>query len=192
LYTEFEIYNIFRQEQATHFSRGFRLPKNWDTYFEKMNEKQKTNLISITRNFNTKWQNIDPKLYFSVGFELFKNSFSYHKFFDVRITKHYISRDKVQKRDSDNVKEDFSKSLKHVRNIISESDTILLDYTKLKIENQSLPVYDFLHNNIGKYFLTQLIRHKYLILNETEKLQLPLITANYREYLYHIKQSKKE
>ena len=57
--TEEHIYNAFRKAQSLALSRPYKLPKDFDAFFAKMPENNKTILTLITRNFNTIWQNID-------------------------------------------------------------------------------------------------------------------------------------
>jgi len=73
-----KIYIKFREAQADYFSRGYRLPKNFKNHFNnKFKEQNKKKLIKITGFFLTKWQNIDPYLYFRCGFDLFGKNFSF-------------------------------------------------------------------------------------------------------------------
>ena len=40
-----DVYIEFRKAQAQKNNRGYRLPKNWDKHFGKMNKKNKTQSI---------------------------------------------------------------------------------------------------------------------------------------------------
>ena len=94
-----ETYYLFRKAQADFNNRGFRMPKDFEAHFKKklslVNQKK---LVKATNWFNTKWSNIDPYIYFTCGFELYKKRFSYIKFFEEKILLLYIQRDKNEKR----------------------------------------------------------------------------------------------
>ena len=91
--TRQDVYVAYRKAQANHFSRGYRLPKDWDKHYQKMSTKNKNALTQVTHWFNTKWKEITPEEYFLCGFELLK-TFTYHNFAYPPVIRLYIQRDK--------------------------------------------------------------------------------------------------
>ena len=191
---EFDVYLAFRRAQGRFYNRGFRMPKDWDLFFKEMKENQRKNLTLLSTFLNTKWNIIDINIYFDVGFELYQKTFSYNKFFDPKVLKHYINRDKIKKRDETNTEEDLKNSLKHIRSLLPDSQDysdLLYKYSKMQVNNITLPVQDYLNNKIGKYFLTHLIKSGYVKLTQEENILCPLITENYREYINQIQEYRK-
>ena len=125
---------------------------------------------------------------------ILQKTFSYNKFFDPKVLKHYINRDKIKKRDETNTEEDLKNSLKHIRSLLPDSQDysdLLYKYSKMQVNNITLPVQDYLNNKIGKYFLTHLIKSGYVKLTQEENILCPLITENYREYINQIQEYRK-
>ncbi|MFW6129967.1 MAG: hypothetical protein ACOC56_02210 [Atribacterota bacterium] len=197
MYSNYDIYCIFRKCQGRCLGRPYRLPKDWNSHFEnKLKGKNKECLETITKYFNTKWSNIDPEMYFSCGFELFKNKFSYSKFFDSRILKLYITKDKLHKRNKNNFIEDIERSIKFVSDYLNEKDTGIFTklqyYGKLKIGNISAPVVHYLKNKIGEGFLVYLMEFRYLSLEDHEINKIPYVLDNYKKILVNVKKIKKK
>ena len=68
--TEQDTYTYFRQSQSRFISRPYRLPKDFDKFFNtRLAAKNKEALEIITKWFNTKWSNIDCAKFFDCGFE---------------------------------------------------------------------------------------------------------------------------
>jgi hypothetical protein len=181
--TEQDIYNIFRKVQSQYFERPYVLPKDWNSHFEKMPEKQKECLVLSAKYFNTKWDKIDIERFMVTGFELFRNGFSYRKFFDPKILKHYINRDKLYKLEAKNIREDITNSIHYVNNTYNRG---IIEYSVLRVNNISQAVDDYVNNRVGKYFLTYLLMKKYIVFNDVENMLCPLIADNYREYVNQI------
>lgn len=177
--TEKQIYETFRKEQGNFLNRGYRLPKDWDSHWAKMKENDKKALQMIAMFFNTKWRDIDISRYFESGFFVFKHKFTYAKFFDNRIIKDYVMKDKAKKMNLDQVKRDFEKSLKFV----IQFGMKIPDYVRQKEGELSLPVAHYIQDKIDGSFLSYLLMKGLLKLNETERSRCPYIEAKYREYL---------
>jgi hypothetical protein len=186
--TEQDVYCAFRKAQSRFLGRAYKLPKDFETFLENMNPVNRVCLTDMSKFLNTKWSIIELDMYFDIGFELFGSGFTYRKFFDNKILKMYITRDKLQKRDSDNINDDLKKSKEYV-NITFPGDDYTL-YGARKVGEMSVAIKDYLSNNIGKYFVTFLIRNNYLKLSDTDRMKIPLIVENYREYLFKLEGSK--
>ena len=174
-----DIYIIFRREQGRFFDRGFRLPKNWDAHWLKMKEVDKQVIEMLVVNFNTKWRDIDIERFFQSGFFVFGKRFTYTKFFDNRIIKDYVAKDKVRKMNLENVKRDFTNSLK----FIIKSGWKVPDYVKMKEGEISLPVIHYIQGKIDTSFLSYLIMKGLLKLNSIERSRCPCFEPKYREAL---------
>ena len=110
MFTELDIYTEYRRAQALEYNRGYRIPKNFQKHLNfKMSSKNREALELATKYFNTKWKNIDPAKFFEAGFGVLK-SFTYVQFFDPRVMRLYIQRDKNQ-RDRLPIHKDWSGSV---------------------------------------------------------------------------------
>jgi hypothetical protein len=177
--TEKDIYTIFRREQGKYLNRGYRLPKDWDSYLEKMKKPDKEALNMAVTFFNTKWKDIDIERYFQSGFFVFKHKFTYTKFFDNRIIKDYVAKDKAKKMDLSNIKKDFEKSIRFV----IQSGWKIPEYVNMNEGELSLPVIHYIQGKTHGSFLAYLIMRGMLKLNETERSRCPNFEPKYREYL---------
>ena len=185
MYTELDIYIAFRKSQSEKNNRGFRIPKDWDNHFNnKMTEYNRKNLKKITKFFNTKWNQINPELYFNCGFALFK-SFSYNKFFDDKVIKLYIERDKIKKRDSIIKKKDLINSYKFVRKyMIKNNIKSIYRYCIKKNGYMKIPIKHYMDNNIDKFFLVWLNRLGFLTFEDDDKIYIPYVMENYRKLYF--------
>ena len=185
-----QTYRIFRKSQSNLLNRPYRLPRDWDNYLEnKMPVKHREMLELITGFFNTKWINIDPEKYFDCGFELFQKKFSYNKFFDSRILKLYIEKDKIIKREWEIASEDINKSIDFIKRFMGKTphrnDLSLIKQYCILGDGYRYPIKHFIENKISKYILVWLIMKRYLQLTEEELGLIPIIKENFR--LYHTK-----
>jgi hypothetical protein len=175
------IYRRFRRAQSIAKGTGYRLPNNFESHLIKMTDSNRAALYKITDHFNTKWNNVDPELYFNSGFELYPN-FTYTKFFDPRILKLYIHKDKALKRDKDLTKKSLIKSVSFVKKFMAinhiKSFTV---YCFSSHENKHLPVLHYLSNDVDGYFITWLLYSQLLHLSEDEKALVPYVIKKYRE-----------
>lgn len=180
--SEYDVYVMFRRAQGAYFDRPYRLPKDWNVYYAKMDKKNKQALDLITKFFNTKWQNIDPELYFAVGFEIHGKGFTFLKVFDIIILKQYIHKDKAEKISQISIFEDFEKSVEHVNNTIEGGKTSKLSRYALQVNGkQALAISDYLKNKIGKFFLIYLITKGFVKTSFDGMLQLPYVMTNYSD-----------
>lgn len=181
------IYYCFRKAQSEYKNRGFRMPKDFEKHFN--NRFQKTNresLRKITGLFLTKWINIDPFLYFKCGFELYKNNFTYTKFFKEPILNLYIQRDKAKKRELEANKKNIIKSAVHLKG----TGYSLRDYIMTRDGARSLAIADYLKNNIDAYFLVWLIKRHGLRLTDADRSDIPYIHSNFRKISVQIEDLK--
>jgi len=175
------VYRLFRRSQAVANNRGYRIPKDFEKHLVKMSEPNRAALYKIRDYFRTKWKNIDPTLYFACGFEMMPR-FSYNKFFDPRIIRLYINKDKHQKRDVKLTKKNLTISVKFVKKYMRDNKIpSFVVYCSSRTDNQCLPVTHYLSNNIDGYFLTWLLYSRLIWLSEDEKSILPYIIKQYRE-----------
>lgn len=174
------IYIQFRKAQAEKMGRGYRIPKDFDAHLNKMKEQNRKKLISITKFFLTKWENIDPYEYFKCGFSLWKN-FSYIKFLDEKVMKHYISRDKMKKRETRLFKKSIIGSTSYVKNWMRENNIYSLnDYINLSDGEIKVAVRHYVKGKIDNGFFVFLLT-KGLTLNNNEFNYVPYIKKNYRK-----------
>jgi len=188
---EREVYVAFRVAQGKYFDRPFRLPKVWDVFFNKMEKKNKECLELITKFFNTKWQNIDPEVYFRTGFEVYRSGFTYTKFFDKILLKHYITKDKVEKINTTSIFDDFEKSAKYVDSIIEGGKTSkIIRYANRLDGVQPVAVSDYIKNRIGKFFLIYLVEKGFITLTHNQMLQIPYVTTDYNDNITRLKRAQ--
>lgn len=175
------IYYQFRKAQASYNNRGFRMPKDFEKHFKtKLSAINQKKLAKIAGWFNTKWNNIDPYLYFKCGFELYKKRFSYIKFFEEKIILLYIQRDKNTKREARATKENLIKSAGFVKKYMRENEIqSLQEYIDTNDGNQKLAVSHYLKNKIDASFFVFLLK-KGMALTDTDRSFIPYIAKNYR------------
>jgi len=176
-----ETYYQFRKAQADFNNRGFRMPKDFEAHFKKklsiVNQKK---LAKATNWFNTKWSNIDPYVYFTCGFELYKKRFSYIKFFEEKILLLYIQRDKNEKRQIRVQKEKLIASAKFVKKYMRDNDMRTLnEYIDTNDGNQKLAVTHYLKNEIDASFFVFLLK-KGMKLTDIDRSFIPYVSKHYR------------
>ena len=185
-----DVYVAFRKAQANAKNRGYRLPKDWDAFYKKMSLKNRNALTQITHWFNTRWRGINAEKYFDCGFELYGNSFSYHKFAERPIINLYVQKDKARKRDMRLNKESITESAKWVMNYIKEADIpTFFVYCNSRVANRLLPIEHYLKNKVDGIFLTWLIKDKMVgVLTDDERAMIPYVLENYRENVIKLEQ----
>jgi len=176
-----QVYYQFRKAQADFNNRGFRMPKNFEDHFKKkLSEINQKKLAKITNWYNTKWSNIDPYIYFTCGFELYKKRFSYIKFFEEKILVLYIQRDKNEKRQTRVTKEKLISSAKFIKKYIKDNKIqSLQEYMDTNDGNQKLAVSHYLKNEIDSSFFVFLLK-KGMRLSDTDRSFIPYISKHYR------------
>jgi hypothetical protein len=189
MYTVKDVYVFYRKQQALFFERSYRIPKDWVKFYNKIDASKRNALQKITNNFNTKWQNIDPNEYFKTGFKLFKKSFSYHKFFDRKIIKHYIQIDRNKKRESNINKRKIVDSVKYLLNEAKRKNVSLDVYCKEN--NYGNLVLGYTKNYIDIYTLVLLDRKGVININSNLEKRLPYFIDNKRQAYYYIKDNIK-
>jgi hypothetical protein len=179
------VYFKFRKASAEFHNRGYRLPKDFESFlYNRMSKSNREKLIKLTKNFITKWERIDIEQYFRVGFKLFGKNFSYIKFLDDRIITLYKDIDKNLKRDLSDNKKKFTNSAKYVIKYIKSNNLSLEKYCVQKWREKgkvSLVINHYIHNYIDKIFVVWLIKKGYFYLNDDEKPLVPYIVDNYRD-----------
>jgi hypothetical protein len=187
-----DVYIAFRKAQASFNNRGYRLPKDFDTFIEHpKRKKMKECLETASKFFCTKWSTIDIDRYMKYGFELFGKNFTYIKFFNRKVLDLYIEKDKNLKRAYKVSKKDFLRSAKFVKgyflkNGYSKEVPILVQYCRMKEEGLRKPVFHYLKGYIDNYFMVWLINKGYLKLSDQERALMPYVTSNFYNYVNDI------
>ena len=129
--TDWDVYVCFRHAQSIAKEKGYRLPRDWETFREtRMSVKNREFLIKTVDAFNTKWHNVNLNDYMATGFDLWKN-FTYHQFLDTKVIELYKRKAKVKMRKLHIDKETVLESLKFVKNYMSDKEN-LNGYSKLE------------------------------------------------------------
>jgi hypothetical protein len=175
------IYIQYRKAQGNYTNKGFRLPKDFESFFNSRIKKQNREaLIKITGWFITKWQNIDPLVYFECGFELYKKGFTYVMFFRENIIKLYKTRDKNKKREIEITKKGLIDSAVFVKKWMDKNNCNLNEYINMKEDNKRLAVDHYLKNKIDASFFVFLIG-KGMDLTDDDRTMIPYISDNFRK-----------
>ena len=149
---------------------------------QKMSEEYMKALDTLSLYFQTKWQNISISQYFDCGFELHQKNFWHERFFDPKIVRLYIQKDKNLKRTINISKGNIIKSAKFIKDYMKQAGYQTFHiYCSVQKDNKCLPVIHYLQNKIDSVFLIWLIRDKKVRLNDNERPYLPYIHANYRK-----------
>lgn len=177
-----DIYYNFRKAQSESKGRGFRMPKDFDKHLEnKFSQKNREALVLATQYFNTKWTNVNPYRYMQCGFEMFK-TFSYVKFFDPRIMRLYVQKDKNIKREMNVNKKGIIDSVKFIKGYMKENKVFMLrDYLEMKDGYKKLIVTHYVQGYIDKYLLVWLVKTGKLILTDDDRACMTYIVHQYRE-----------
>jgi len=176
------IYYFFRKAQSENKGRGFRMPKDFESHLEKkFSKKNREALLMATGCFSTKWENVDPYRYFQCGFELLK-TFSYINFFDPRVMRLYIQKDKNIKRESSNYKQEITKSITFVKKYMKKHNIIMFsDYLRLTDGERRVITKHYIANKISKFFIVWLMVLGKLSLSDGHIAFMPYISDQYRE-----------
>jgi len=176
------IYYFFRKAQSENKGRGFRMPKDFESHLEKkFSKKNREALLMATGCFSTKWENVDPYRYFQCGFELLK-TFSYINFFDPRVMRLYIQKDKNIKRESSNYKQEITKSITFVKKYMVKHNIIMFsDYLQLTDGERRVITKHYIANKISKFFIVWLMVLGKLSLSDGDIAFMPYISDQYRE-----------
>ena len=184
-------YIQFRRAQSSSKKRGFRVPKDFENFFnsKRMSEHNKKNLIRITKFFITKWSNIDQYTYFLCGFELFKR-FTYNDFKnDEKLHKVmllYIQKDKNRKREIDITKKGLINSAKFVKEWMRVNNKNFNEYIHHRDGKSIIAVDHYLKNKIDASFFVFLINQG-MILTDNDRSLIPYIQAKYRKIVYGLR-----
>lgn len=182
------LYTIFRYKHGAYISRPRKLPKDITKHInEKMNSVQSDNLKTAAIFFDSKWINIDPNEYINCGFDVLGKKFSFHNFFDPRIMRLYIMRDKNKKRELETSKQDLINSAKFILEYIKENNISFLTYINKKIGHRRIIIEHYISNKICPLFFCFLLYNNKIELTEEENAILPYISVQYRNATVLIK-----
>jgi len=177
-----DVYVAFRKAQANFNERPYRLPKDWVKHFTSMSKANQEAMFLAADRFNTRWSNIDMDTYFGVGFDLIGKGFTYTRFFDTRIMSLYMERDKMSKRKLSINKTEIISSAHFVIDYMGGRG-FLKEYGRKRDNFESVAIRHYIQGKTDQIFLTWLIREKYLILEDSDRTQIPYIIEKYREYV---------
>ena len=177
-----QVYYYFRKAQSEFKNRGFRLPKDFESHLQnRFTVKNRESLLLVTDFFNTKWENVDPYRYFQCGFEILK-TFSYVNFFDPRVMRLYIQKDKNLKRDLSNCKKEIIDSIIFVKKYMKKHNIVMFsDYLQAMNGSRSVVVKHYVENTVSKFFIVWLMIMGKLVISDSDKAFMPYISDQYRE-----------
>lgn len=183
--TEFDVYYAFRKAQSLAKDRGFRIPKDWDKFLEKMNKKNAEWLYRAMVHFNTTYSNIDIDEYMACGFTLWKG-FTYKHFCDPKILELYIQLDKIKKRKLDVSHHEIEKSFSVIKHYLNSQPlrsgyTQLQSFCKFRDGEVRIIINKYNQNEIDPLTLVYCISKSYVVLTDDERALMPYISQRYRE-----------
>ena len=141
-YTKLDVINIFKTVKGQRPVK--KLPK--------LSSDSLLQVQNLTDNFNTKWSNIVPSLYFETGLNLWK-TFSYPKFMDDSIFKKYVQKDKQIKRKKID-RHHITKSFLYIKSQVNSLKEFTNYYWNDTIHTCCL---DFFYNKIDKVTMAYLM-----------------------------------
>jgi hypothetical protein len=171
----FEDADVFMKE-----NRG----KGYHKQFHKgktLSDEYLESLDILSRRFSTVWANIEPSIYFDCGFEIFGERFCYLSFFDQRITRLYIIKDKNKKLNINFSKKELVDSAKFVLKYIQDNQIRSFGVYCLSRDRYALPVQHYIKNEISPHFLVWLLKERYFRLDDNDRAVVPYILQNYKE-----------
>lgn len=145
-------------------------------------EQDKAYLKAISNNFNTVWHNINLNDFIRCGFSIFKENFTFEKFFERKVIDLYIRKDKQNKWYSRmSIKESFEKSMNFVRKYMKENHiTSLYEYCGSVIGGRKIVIdHHVKDNKVCKYFIVYMYQLGFLKMNDADWLLLPHVRENY-------------
>jgi len=176
-YEQLDIINSFKKVKGQRPVK--KLPK--------LTSENLTQIKNLTDNFNTKWSNIDPSIYFKCGLKLWK-TFSYSRFMNSAILEKYIHKDKIIKRKIIE-KNDIIESFQYIKHKKHDS---LYSYTKCKDGTLlHLCCLDFFYNKIDKVLISYLMFYNYFKVSELDKRYTNYIWNNKKEMKAKVKRWKR-
>jgi len=186
--TEQDVYIAYRKAKSLQSGKGFRLPKDFDEWYNtKLTETNRCHLSRMAGFFNTTLSNINIDIYMECGFELFK-TFSYHMFLSPKVLQHYIDKDKRKKRRISASMTGISDSFAYIKSQMKdqkviEGYTMLQSYCKTREGDRKLILNDYMRNFIDPLVVVYCLYYKYLILTDIEREYMYPISNRYRELL---------
>jgi len=191
--TPFDVYSIFREVQARSKNRPYRLPKDFDKFLEnRMSKKNREVLELVAKYFSTKWVNIDVEKFMGCGFELFGKNFTYTKFFNSKLMRFYIERDKNKKRKIELSKKEMVKSARYVKRYMqpirnNPNISLIREYCRKRDGEIRLIVRHHVQGHIDKYFLVWMVSSGQITLTDDERALVPYVIGRYRDYVEDLK-----
>jgi len=175
----YDVYKKFKIQEYISKNKEIKIPK--EKNLNRLSKENYEKLQMITDYFNTIWQNINPDIYFEIGFKKWK-SFNISKIDDNRIFQSYKIIDKKLKTNFNNInKETIKKSINFLKD--NEILSILLfdnNYVVKKI------VFFYLQNKIDSIVLCYFIENYKIKLSNEEKDYIPYFMENYSEIKYRM------
>ena len=185
--SDFDVYAAFRRAQANANGRGFRLPKDWESFKGKMNKQNGEWLYKATMYFNTTYSNVDLDAYMSCGFDLWKG-FTYKYFCDQRVIELYIQKDKIKKRKLRATTDEIEKSFVVISRYLEDKPirpgySQLQNFCKFRDGEVKNIINMYNRGHVDSMTLTYCMFRRYLVLTDDERVLMPYISQRYRELI---------
>lgn len=190
----FDVYLTFRKVQARFNDRPYRIPKDFEHFLEnRILKKNRECLELAAKYFSTKWMNIDIEKFMECGFELFGRNFTYIKFFNSKLMRFYIEKDKNKKRKIELSKNELIKSAKYVKKYMqpirnNPDISLIREYCRKRDGEIRLIVRHHVQGRIDKHFLTWMISSGQITLTDDERALVPYVIERYRDYVEDLKE----
>lgn len=192
--TNKDVYISFRRAQGNSSGRGFRIPKDWDQFLEKMNPNNLKWLNYATMYFNTTYSNIDLDVYMSCGFELWKG-FTYKHLLNEKVINLYIHKDKVCKRKIEVTHQEIKDSFDNIFDYMLDKPirpgySELQNFCKFRDGEIRVCVNMYVQGNIDSITLAYCVNKGYINLTDDERALSPYLVKRYREILAQLEDIK--
>lgn len=192
--TDQDVYFAFRKAQGNANGRGFRMPKDWGAFLEKMNANNKNWLRQATIYFNTKYSNIDLDRYMECGFEVWK-SFTYKHFLDDKVIQLYIQKDKTRKRQMEVSHREIEQSFNAISDYLMDKPrrpgyTQLQNFCKFRDGELRICINMYVQGIVDAMTLTYCVNRGYIQLTDDERALSPYLVQRYRELLESLQDVK--
>jgi len=176
-----EIYEYYKRAKAKKEMKQYRKNKNFEKQFmEVMNNDSQYTLIDITDKFNGEWKIVDPLLYFTLGFKIFK-SLTYKQLLDDRIIARYVKEEvKKRKKKNKNIHSFFKNTEEEkIEDIIKITEIVKKSYDNIgdiRLIYSNFRKAQSFHNNRGYRLPTNFEKHFNTKLSEKNREILSLTT----------------
>jgi hypothetical protein len=192
--TEYDVYYAFRRAQSLAKDRGFRMPKDWDSFKLKMNPNNAQWLKEAAMYFTTTYSNVDLCKYMECGFEIWKG-FTYKHFTDKKVIDLYIHKDKVTKWKLEVTQREIETTFNTIADYMldkpwREGYTALQSFCKYRTGETRIIINTYVQGKIDIMTLAYCVYRKYIILTDDERALSPYLVQRYRELMENLQDVK--